>query len=269
MEHPILAQYPGNINDINWKYLDKDTYIEIENMFTNNVVFFNPFKVDNFFPPDMFAELVEFCTSISLPDTDYSYQMNKWEQNIGVPSKFIDYAVDKIRQLIGTDDVEYGYHMYAHHQIDQDNRIPKLPLHIDIAPGSYMIDLHIGGNRNWEFVAGYNRFTCEPNQAIVCQPEFDFHYRPPWNSQNKKEYYQVLFFHLVHKNHWKNLHGWEYRETEKFQLFQQQRQEIFNKPYVKKVCSIIESGKLPEIPWDQIPNETENDIHDKKGYRVS
>ena len=100
MEHPILAQYPGNINDINWKYLDKDTYIEMENMFTNNVVFFDPFKVDNFFPPDMFAELVEFCTSISLPDTDYSYQMNKWEQNIGVPSKFINYAVVYILFLL-------------------------------------------------------------------------------------------------------------------------------------------------------------------------
>ena len=31
MWHPILAEYPGDINDIKWDYLSKDKYIEIEN----------------------------------------------------------------------------------------------------------------------------------------------------------------------------------------------------------------------------------------------
>lgn len=277
----LLKNHPDPEN-IDWKYLDKETYQEIENIFTDGVVFFEPFVVDDFFPKDMFAELVEICTSNKLENVDFSYQMNKWEQGIQLPKKFFDYAVEKVKGLVGTEDVMPAYHMYAHHQITEDGRVPKLPLHIDWAPGSYMIDLHIGGNRDWGFVAKYQNFICKPNQAIICQPQFDYHYRPSWGSDNPSEYYQALFFHLIHNNHWavpndyayqnrpKHINekydfGHMFRESEVFIKFQDQRRYLFDDIYIKQYEKLLKEGVLPEIPWNEVPTEQDAMIHDKKG----
>jgi hypothetical protein len=166
--------------------------------------------------------------------------------------------------------------MYAHHQITKDERIPKLPLHIDWAPGSYMVDLHIGGNRDWPFVARYSEFICKPNQAIICQPQFDYHYRPSWNSNNPDEYYQAIFFHLVNKNHWvkesdfanrskeldlKYKFGNDFRDTEVFQNFQNQRHFIFDDIYIKTNRDL----NCPRIPWDEVPSKEEEQVHTEKG----
>ncbi len=274
--HPLLQNYPGDISKIEWKFLDKESYIEIENIFTDGVTFFDPFVVDNFFPQDMFDELVSICNSYTLNNLDYSKQMNKWEQRVEIPSKFQEYAVQKVRELIKTEDVHFQYLMYAHHQITKDERIPKLPLHIDWAPGSYMVDLHIGGNRDWPFVARYSEFICKPNQAIICQPQFDYHYRPSWNSKDPNEYYQAIFFHLVNKNHWvkdsdfgdrdnnielKYKFGNDFRDTEIFKSFQNQRQFIFDNYYVQTNKQL----SCPRIPWDEVPFKDEEETHDEKG----
>jgi hypothetical protein len=274
--HPLLRNYPGDISNIEWKFLDKESYIEIENIFTDGVTLFDPFLVDNFYPEDMFNELVEICNKYNLSNLDYSQQMNKWEQRLDIPEKFQEYAVNKVKELIGTDDIYFQYLMYAHHQITEDGRKPKLPLHIDMAPGSYMIDLHLGGNREWPFVARYSTFTCKPNQAIICQPQFDYHYRPAWNSEDPNEYYQAIFFHLVNKNHWvrgseladrsedldlKYKFGNEFRDLEVFKNFQNQRQFIFDNYYVQTNKKM----SCPRIPWDEIPFKDEEDVHSKKG----
>jgi hypothetical protein len=273
---PILKNYPGDISKIAWKFLDKDSYIEIENIFTDGVTFFDPFIVDNFFPQEMFDELVLICNSYERKDLDYSRQMNKWEQTLDIPYKFQEYAVEKVKELIKTDDVYFEYLVYAHHQITKDGRVPKLPLHIDWSPGSYMVDLHLGGNRDWPFVARYSEFVCKPNQAIICQPQFDYHYRPSWGSNNPDEYYQAIFFHLVNKNHWVNDSGFadrpkeldlkykfgnDFRSLEVFEKFQNQRQFIFDNYYVQTNKKL----SCPRIPWDEIPLKDEEDIHDEKG----
>lgn len=277
----LLKNHP-NPEKIDWKYLDKETYQEIENIFTDGVVFFEPFLVDHFFPQDMFDELVEICNSNKLENIDFSYQMNKWEEGVDIPAKFFEYAVEKVKKLIGTEDIMAAYHMYAHHQITKDGRIPKLPLHIDWAPGAYMIDLHIGGNRDWGFVAKYKNFICKPNQAIICQPQFDYHYRPSWNSNNPDDYYQALFFHLINHNHWavpteyfkqnrpkkindKYKFGRTFRESELFSKFQDQRRYIFDDIYVKNYKKMLKIGELPEIPWDEMPTEEDSMVHSKRG----
>lgn len=282
MKHPILANYPGNIDDIEWNYLDKETYIEIENIFTKGVKFFDPFIVDNFYPEDMFNELVEICTSNDLTKVDFSHQMNKWEEGVNIPQKFIDYAVEKVKSLLQIDDVMFAYHMYAHHQITSEGRTPKLPLHIDWAPGAYMVDLHIGGNRDWGFVARYENFVTKPNQAVICQPQFDYHYRPSWKNDDPNEYYQAIFFHLINKDHWcipskaniadrdpkleeKYEFGQYFRDSELFNAFQNQRRRIFDEPYLKIANPLIENGTMPGIPWDEIPTEEDAQIHQRKG----
>lgn len=270
-----LLKYHPNPESIEWKYLDKETYIEIENIFTNGVKMFDPFMVDKFFDDDVFQELSSLCTSYELSKLDYSNQMNKWEQNLEIPKKFETLAVEKLKSLLKIDDAQISYTMYAHHQITSDGRIPKLPLHIDWAPGAYMIDLQIGGNRDWGFVAKYENFICKPNQAVICQPQFDFHYRPSWNSKDPNEYYQAIFFHIVNKDHWSLIEnnnnakylndkydlGMNFRNTEVFSKFQDQRSFIFEHSYIEK---IMELG-LPLPPWDEVPTEEDATIHDRKG----
>jgi hypothetical protein len=267
-------------DSVEWSYQDKDTYLEIEKLFTDNVVFFKPFLVKDFYPQEMFDEIVEICTGNRLDNIDFSNQMNKWEEGVPLPQKFIDYAVSKAKELIGTQDIQFGYHMYAHHQITSDDRKPMLPLHIDWSPGSYMIDLHIGGNRDWAFVAGFEDFVCEPNQAIICQPQFDYHFRPSWASEDPDEFYQALFFHLINDSHWyvpnnasstrdpmldeKYQLGKDFRETDVFKNFQMQRRRLFDEIYMKQADSLAKQGKMSPIPYDDVPSSEDANIHERK-----
>jgi hypothetical protein len=274
---PLYANHPDP-ESIDWKYSSKENYLAVEKVLTDDVVFFEPFLVEEFFPKEMFDELVEIVTSYNLGNVDFSHQMNKWEEGVEIPHKFIDYAVEKVKSLIGTDDVNFGYHMYAHHQITSEGRVPRLPLHIDHAPGPYMVDLHIGGNRDWGFVAGNTNFITKPNQAIICQPQFDYHYRPSWGNDDPNEYYQALFFHLINKNHWcvpnessmqsrpkeindKFSFGKDFRASEEFDAYAWQRRYLFDKFYLDEHAQI----GLPPIPWSEIPTPEDADIHQRKG----
>jgi hypothetical protein len=274
---PLIKNHP-NPDSIEWTHLDKESYMEIENILTDGVVFFEPFLVDNFYSDEDFAELVQICNSYDLKNVDYSNQMNKWEEQIQIPQKFTDMAIEKVKNLIGTEDVYEGYHMYAHHQITSEGRVPRLPIHIDWSPGPYMVDLHIGGNRDWGFVAGYTNFITKPNQAIICQPQFDYHYRPSWNNNDPNEYYQAMFFHLINLNHWVNksgndieqrskilndkyTFGNEFRQTEIFLNFQKQRSYIFGKQHFINCVSF----GAPEIPFNEKPTEEDANIHEARG----
>jgi hypothetical protein len=276
---PIYANHP-NPEKIEWKYMTKEDYLDIEEILTKDVVFFEPFLVDEFFPPEMFEELLEILTSYDLNKVDFSHQMNKWEEGVQIPQKFMDYAVEKVRGLLGTEDVHFAYHMYAHHQITSEGRVPRLPLHIDHAPGPYMVDLHIGGNRDWGFVAGNTNFITKPNQAIICQPQFDYHYRPSWANNDPDEYYQAIFFHLINKNHWcvpseskdhtrseelnsKFKFGQHFRDTDSFVNYTWQRRYMFDRLYLEEHAEI----GLPPIPWDEIPTAEDAGVHQRKGVQ--
>lgn len=274
---PLLSSLK-NLDSVDWKFLDKETYMEIEGILTDKVVLFEPFLVEDFYPEEDFKELVEICNSYDLAKIDYSNQMNKWEEGIQIPQKFIDYAIEKVKSLIGTDEVMHGYHMYAHHQITKDGRVPRLPVHIDHSPGPYMVDLHIGGNRDWSFVAGDKEFITKPNQAIICQPQIDYHYRPSWNNDDPHEYYQALFFHLINRNHWcvpsnfpqsdrpKHLEdkyefGQNFRNTDQFQNFQKQRSYLFETDYYKTIMNM----DISQPPISEKPTEDDAHIHERKG----
>lgn len=276
---PLVRNHP-NPESIDWKLLDKDKYLDIENVLTDGVTFFEPFLVDNFYPQEMFDELVSICEKHNLEKIDYSRQMNKWEEAVPLPQKFIDYAVNKTRELVGTDDIHEGYHMYAHHQITAEGRVPRLPLHIDWSPGPYMVDLHIGGNRDWGFVAGNTNFITKPNQAIICQPQFDYHYRPSWGNDDPNEYYQALFFHLINKNHWsvttdnpmqertdetntKFNFNVKFRDNPDVINYQHQKRYIFDALYYKEHAS---SG-LPKIPFEENPKPEDALVHDVKNVK--
>ncbi len=270
-----LLKYHPDPDSIVWHFMDKETYQEIEDIFSNDVKFFDPFMVDNFFEEDVFNELKDLCTSYDLSQVDYSNQMNKWEQNLQIPKKFEDLAIKKLKDILEIEDAEVSYTMYAHHQITSDGRKPKLPLHIDWAPGAYMIDLQIGGNRDWGFVAKYENFICQPNQAVICQPQFDYHYRPSWNSSDPNEYYQAIFFHIVNKNHWSKVEGntrskylndkynfgHDFRNSEVFANFQEQRHSMFYRDYIDNITKI----GLPSPPFDEVPTETDTHIHSRRG----
>lgn len=276
---PLVRNHP-NPESIDWKYLDKDSYMDVEHVLTDGVTFFEPFLVDNFYPQEMFDELVLICNAYNLENVDYSRQMNKWEESIPLPQKFIDYAVNKVRELVGNDDIHQGYHMYAHHQITSEGRVPRLPLHIDWSPGPYMVDLHIGGNRDWGFVAGNTNFITKPNQAIICQPQFDYHYRPSWANNDPDEYYQALFFHLINRNHWcvttndpmqqrseelnaKFDFNKKFREHPDFVNYQHQKRYIFDALYYQQHAI---SG-LPAIPFGENPTPLDSAIHDLKNVK--
>lgn len=279
--HPLLRNIPADqLNKIDWHYISKEDYEEIENIMTAGVKLFDPFLIEDFYPQEMFDELLEICNSYDLQAIDFSHQMNKWEEGIQIPQKFMDYAVKRVKEALQIDDVMFAYHMYAHHQVTSEGRVPKLPLHLDWAPGSYMVDLHMGGNRDWGFVARYKNFITKPNQAIICQPQFDYHYRPSWNSTDSEEYYQALFFHLINLNHWcvpssypkqtrsdylnnKYEFGAEFRNTEIFINFQKQRRHIFDAAYLYT----NEIKQSPPIPWNELPTAEDQQIHHRKGVK--
>lgn len=251
----LYANHP-NPESINWKFCTKDEYLEMEKVFTNNVKFFDPFVIENFYDEDDFEELRSVLLSVPLENIVYTKQMNKWEDAVPIPQKFFEKALEKIRKVLGTEDIELGYYLYAHHQITKDGRKPFLQVHLDWSPGSYMIDLHIGGNRDWGFVAHDKEFITKPNDAVIVQPEFDFHYRPAWNSDDPNEFYQVLFLHLIRKDHWKNLFGMEFMQDEKFLKFQQQRLHIWQPLYVELASSI---EALPDLVFSHDNDITETD----------
>jgi hypothetical protein len=125
-----------------------------------------------------------------------------------------------------------------------------------------MVDLHIGGNRNWGFVAHDKEFITKPNDAIVVQPELDFHYRPAWNSNDPNENYKALFFHLIRKDHWKNLYGNEYITDKDFLDFQKQRLHIWQELYVNHVKSI------PGLPDPVFGDDSQLTEDDKRMFNV-
>ena len=170
----------------------------------------------------------------------------------------IDIAIENVRKALGTEDVELGYYLFAHHQITEDGKKPFLQVHLDWSPGTYMVDLHLGGNRDWSFIAHDKEFITKPNQAILVQPEIDLHYREPWKNDDKDEDYQAVFFHLIRKRHWKNKHGFNFQQDKDFLRFQQQRIDMFESLYFDLVDSI------PELSPTTIGDDTGLTEDDKR-----
>lgn len=251
----MLENHPDP-SSIDWRFCDRDHYLKFEELFRKNVLFFDPFLVEGFFEKSDFEELKGILESKDIKDIAYTKQMNKWEDEVAIPQYFFDKAIRKTRDLLGTEDVELGYYLYAHHQITSEGRKPFLQVHLDWSPGCYMVDLHIGGNRDWGFVAHDKEFITKPNDAIIVQPELDFHYRPAWNSEDPNENYKVLFFHLIRKDHWKNLYGNEFMKDEGFLAFQNQRLHMWQPLYVNYIESI---PGLPKVNFGDDSNLTEED----------
>ena len=65
-----------------------------------------------------------------------------------------------------------------------------------------------------------------------------------------------LFFHLIRKDHWKNLHGPEFIKDKNFLAFQNQRLHIWQPLYVKHVESI---KTLPPVVFSHDNDITEDD----------
>jgi len=255
-----------NIKDkdsVEWMFLDKDTYLQMEKDFCEDAIFFEPLVLDDFYSKEDFLELKEFISKLELNKIAYTKQMNKWEDKINLPQKFIDIAIQKVKDVLKTEDVEFAYYLYAHHQISSDGRKPFLQVHLDWSPGTYMVDLHVGGNRDWEIIAHDQRFVTKENQAVLVQPEFDFHYRENWNSDDPEVYYQALFFHLKRKNHWSNKYGIQYQDNEKFLKFQNQRLHLFENHYLDLVDSI------EELPAYCLGDDSDLSVMDKGILGVS
>lgn len=257
----MMENHP-NPESIDWKFCSRDQYMRFEEMFKKNVKFFDPFLVSDFYEKSDFEELRGILEAKDVKDIAYTKQMNKWEDAVAIPQHFFDKAIKRTQDLLGTDDVELGYFLYAHHQITSEGRKPFLQVHLDWSPGCYMVDLHIGGNRDWGFVAHDKEFITKPNDAIIVQPELDFHYRPAWNSDDPNENYKVLFFHLIRKDHWRNLHGAEFQSDSDYLAFQNQRLDIWQPLYVDHVLSV------PGLPAPVFSNDDDITEDDKRLFNV-
>lgn len=257
----MMENHP-NPESIDWKFCSRDQYMRFEEMFRKNVKFFDPFLVSDFYEKSDFEELRGILEAKDVKDIAYTKQMNKWEDAVAIPQHFFDKAIKRTQDLLGTDDVELGYFLYAHHQITSEGRKPFLQVHLDWSPGCYMVDLHIGGNRDWGFVAHDKEFITKPNDAIIVQPELDFHYRPAWNSDDPNENYKVLFFHLIRKDHWRNLHGAEFQSDSDYLAFQNQRLDIWQPLYVDHVLSV------PGLPAPVFSNDDDITEDDKRLFNV-
>jgi hypothetical protein len=250
----LYENHPDPKNIV-WKFCTKDHYLKMEEIFTKNAIFFEPFIIENFYDKEDFEELKSIVYSKSLKEIAYTKQMNKWEDTIVIPDYLINKAIQKTKEFLQTDDIELGYYLYAHHQISKSGK-PFLQVHLDWSPGTYMIDLHIGGNRDWSFIAHDKEFITKPNDAIIVQPELDFHYRQPWNSDDPNEYYQVFFFHLARKDHWLKKFGTEYMNSEEFLSFQNQRLFIWEDLYKQHINN---TPGLSKMVFGNDSNITEND----------
>lgn len=257
----MYKNHPDKEN-INWKYMTKEKYLEWEEEFFAEALLFEPFVIDEFYSPEDFQELKEFLQSKKLEDIAYTKQMNKWEDHVELPQKFIDIAIDNVRKALGTDDVELGYYLFAHHQITKDGRKPFLQVHMDWSPGTYMVDLYLDGNKDWSIVCHDKEFRTKPNQAVLVQPEIDLHYREPWGSNDMSEYHDLVFFHLIRKRHWKNKHGVEYQKDPEFINFQMQRLEMFEPHYF----NLVDSN--PDLPITTIGDDRGITEDDKRLFGV-
>jgi hypothetical protein len=257
----MLENHPDQ-SMIDWSHCTRDNYLRFEDMFRKNVLFFDPFLVDNFYNDSDFQELKGILESKDIKDIAYTKQMNKWEDRVDIPQHFFDKAIVRTQELLETKDVELGYYLYAHHQITEDGRKPFLQVHLDWSPGCYMVDLHIGGNREWGFVAHDKEFITKPNNAIIVQPELDFHYRPEWGSNNPSENYKALFFHLIRKDHWRNLYGMELMTDKDFLAFQHQRLAIWQPLYVEHILSV------PGLPRPVFSTDEGLTEEDKRVYNI-
>lgn len=257
----MMENHP-NPESIDWKFCSRDQYMKFEEMFRKNVKFFDPFLVSDFYEKSDFEEVRGILEAKDVKDIAYTKQMNKWEDAVAIPQYFFDKAIKRTQDLLETKDVELGYFLYAHHQITSEGRKPFLQVHLDWSPGCYMVDLHIGGNRDWGFVAHDKEFITKPNDAIIVQPELDFHYRPAWNSDDPNENYKVFFFHLIRKDHWKNLHGAEFQSDSDYLAFQNQRLDIWQPLYVDHVLSV------PGLPAPVFSNDDDITEDDKRLFNV-
>ena len=266
MIKPLLKNHTDP-NAILWRDCDKKTYEEVEELLTRDVKMFEPFMIDKFFSDEDFLELEKICESYDLTTLDYNQHLQKWEQQIELPQHLIDKALNNIRKAVGTDDIHMGYYFYSHHQITKDGRKPRLPLHIDYSQGPYMIGLVVRKNRDWEVIAQDKIFNLQPNQAYICQPQHDYHWRPSWNSDDPNEYYAILLFHLINHNNWfipndsnfqnrlddlnnrfPNL-GPDFINDKDYVGYRMQQRITFDPIYIK----MHQNSELPPIPWDEIP----------------
>jgi hypothetical protein len=201
LQHTLLINHPEP-EKIEWFKISKEDYMEIEKTATDGVVFFDPFIIDNFFDKNEFEKLKNYLINEDKNEFIYQKNMKKMEKFVQLPEEFVDLATKKIKKILNTDDVVLVHSRFAHHQILKDGEKPNIYCHIDRSPGVYMLNLHIDGNKDWGFVVNDKEFYTKPSQSVLCQPEFDFHYRPEWVGEDKNEYHQALFLFFVNKNHW-------------------------------------------------------------------
>jgi len=273
MLKPLLANHP-NPEQIDWKFIDKYSYQEIEDLLTSGVTLYDPFQINDFLSEEDFKELKEICVSHNLSNLDYNQHLQKWEQQIELPQHLIDKCLDRIRKAVGTEDIHLGYYFYTHHQISEDGRKPRLPLHIDYSQGAYMIGLVVNSNKDWDVVAQDKVFSLKENQAYISQPQFDYHWRPSWGSDNKNEYHAILLFHLINKNNWsipsndpfqnrdESINskfpdlGPEFIKNSQYENYRMQQRVIFDNIYIDEHIR----SSLPPIPWDERPTKEESQL---------
>jgi hypothetical protein len=269
-------------DQIDWKFLDKETYLDIEKVYLDQTQFYESFTVDNFFNEEDLAHVQDILNKQDLTKMYYARDMNKWSQPLFMSKTVRDNALNKMKQILNNDDILFQDYFYSHHQKSSDGRVPRLPSHIDWVPGTYVVDIRIGGNIDWEFVHGLNSHKLKTNQAVVCQPEFDFHYRPIWPGKNPEDFHQSVFFHMIKKDHWilpesqiidrdpeisaitKRLEiGPHFPVSDLFKKWRKQTGHIFKSIYLEETIKL----GLPKSQIEDLPTKEDQCITRELGVR--
>jgi hypothetical protein len=264
-------------DQIEWKFLDKKTYLKIEEAYIADTQFFDSFTVDNFLSREDLMHVQNVLNKQDLSKMNYVRDMNKWSEPLFLSTKVKENILKKMKEVLNNDDIQLQDYFYSHHQVTSTGRVPRLPVHIDWVPGTYVVDIRIGGNLDWEFVHGLNSHNLKINQAVICQPEFDYHYRPAWPGKNNEDFHQSVFLHMTKKNHWsltdsessgrnpelvKELGlGPSFCTSELFSKWRKQTGHIFKQKYLDDTVRL----GLPEYQKDDLPTKEDMSITIESG----
>lgn len=163
-----------------------------------------PHKIKDFFPPGMFAKVVEKVDSLGMgPDGHLQYHtmIGRWESSVDFDEETERFCIQQARTIFGDDTLQKAYFFVCRYQI-QNGCVPNLWEHTDQNGTQTTIDVAIENTANWNLLVEREEFTQEPNSAMIFAGQQHMHARPAYPTDDENAYTTVLFLHFTQPEHW-------------------------------------------------------------------
>lgn len=164
----------------------------------------NPYKLQNFFPEDMFKRVVQTINASGMGPgghLKYHTMIGRWDAGVSFDKEIEDFCISRAREIFNDDTLEKAYFFACRYQI-QNGCIPNLWEHTDQNGTQTTIDVAIENTANWNLIVEREEFTQEPNSAMIFAGQQHMHARPPYPSDDENVYTTVLFLHFTQPSHW-------------------------------------------------------------------